>query len=177
MAEILSIQHERIDDIPLIIGLAKQLRMIEILDAHLGTHGLQQGLNNGQLAVGWLAYVLSQADHRKSAVRDWATTLPHTLGQLLGQPLREVDFSDDRLGGVLRRLSAEAAWEAIEQALWAATVAVYELPVRGVRLDSTTSYGYHQPHEEGLMHQGHSKDHRPDLAQVKLMAAAADRSL
>jgi transposase len=173
MAEILSIQHERIDDVPLIIGLAKQLRMIEILDTHLGTHGLQQGMSNGQLAVGWLSYILSQADHRKSAVREWAHTLPHTLGPLLGQPLREVDFSDDRLGGVLRRLSVDAAWEALEQALWAATVAVYELPVSGVRLDSTTTYGYHQPREGGLMHPGHSKDHRPDLPQVKLMAAAA----
>jgi transposase len=174
MAEILAIRHERIDDVPLIIGTAKQLRMIEIFNRRLGTHGLQQGLHNGQLTVGWLAYILSQADHRKSAVRDWANDLSHTLGQLLGQPLRDVDFSDDRLGGVAHRLSDDAAWEAIEQDLWAATLTVYHLPLSGVRLDSTTSYGYHQPQENGLMQQGHSKDHRPDLAQLKLMAAAAE---
>lgn len=175
MAEILSIQHERIDDVPLIIGVAKQLRLSEILNAHLGTHGLQQGLNNGQLAVGWLGYILSQADHRKSAVREWANeALPETLAQLLGQPIREVDFSDDRLGGVLRRLSDDTAWAAIEQDLWLASCTVYDLPVTGIRLDSTTSSGHHQPSEDGLMQFGHSKDHRPDLPQLKLMAAAAE---
>jgi transposase len=176
MAPILTLRHERVDDIPVIIGLAHQLHLAEILDAHLGTHGLQAGLNNGQLAVGWLAYVLSQGDHRKSAVREWANARTHTLGQLLGQPLREVEFSDDRLGGLLQRLSDDEAWEAIEEDLWAATVAVYEFELTGIRLDSTTSYGYHQVTEEGVMQFGPSKDHRPDLPQLKLMAAAAEPS-
>ncbi len=177
MAEILTIGHERIDDIPLIIGVANRLALAEILNRRLGTHGAQQGLHNGLLAVGWLAYILSQADHRKSAVEEWANDATHTLEQLLGQPIRRVDFNDDRLGGVLHRLSDDEAWEAIEQELWAATVTVYEIELAGVRLDSTTSYGYHQPHEDGLMqHGGHSKDHRPDLPQLKLMAAAAEPS-
>jgi transposase len=158
----------------LIIGVANQLRMAEVLERYLGTHGLQQGLYNGQLAVGWLAYILSQANHCKSAVQEWANDLSHTLRQLLGYPIRDVEFSDDRLGGVLRRLSNDTAWEAIEHDLWAATVAVYELGLRGIRLDSTTSYGYHQVTDEGVMQRGHSKDHRPDLPQLKLMAAAAE---
>ena len=176
MAEIVSIYHERLDDVPLIIGMAKQIGMIEMLNQHLGTHGLQQGLNNGQLAVGWLAYLLSQADHRKSAVREWANDLSLTLGPLLGQPLREVDFSDDRLGNVAHRLSDDAAWEALERDLWHKTLTVYDLPFHGVRLDSTTSSGYHRLDDEGLMQRGHSKNHRPDLAQLKLMAAAAEPS-
>lgn len=174
MATTLTLRHERIDDIPLIIGLANQLRLAEVLDQHLGTHGLQQGLSNGPLAVGWLAYILSQGDHRKSAVRDWAHSLSHTLGHLLEQPLREVEFSDDRLGGVLHRLSDDDAWEGIEEDLWVATVAVYEFELMGIRLDSTTSSGYHQVTEEGVMQFGPSKDHRPDLPQLKLMVAAAE---
>lgn len=174
MAEIVSIYHERLDDVPLIIGMAKQLGLIELLNQHLGTHGLQQGLNNGQLAVGWLAYLLSQADHRKSAVREWSNDLSQTLGSLLGQPLREVDFSDDRLGNVAHRLSDDTAWEALEADLWRQTMTVYKLPLTGVRLDSTTSCGHHRLHANGLMQRGHSKDHRPDLAQLKLMAAAAE---
>jgi transposase len=51
---------------------------------------------------------------------------------------------------------------------------VYELQVEAVRLDSTTTYGYHSPSEDGTMQLGYSKDHRPDLPQLKLMAAAAD---
>ena len=98
MAQTRIFRHERVDDIPLIIGLANKLHLAEVLDHHRGTHGLQQGLNKGQLAVGWLAYILSQADHRKSAVRDWANGIPHTLEHLLGHPIRAVEFSDDRLG-------------------------------------------------------------------------------
>lgn len=171
-----TLRHERVDDIPVSIGLANQLRLGKILEAHLGTHSLQEGLNNGQLAVGWLADILSQGDHRKSAVREWANARSHTLGQLLGQPLREVEFSDDRLGGLLHRLRDDEAWEGIEGDLWAATVAVYAREVTGVRLDSTTSYGYHQVTEEGLMPCGPRKDHRPALPPLKLMAAAAEPS-
>ena len=174
MAEILSIQHERVDDVPVIIGVATKLGMADILNRHLGTHGLQQGLHNGQLAVGWLAYILSQADHRKSAVRDWAGGLSHTLCQLLGQPIRPVDFSDDRLGALLWRFSDDAAWQAIEQDLWTASVTVYDLALTGVRVDATTGSGHHRAHSSGLMQYGHSKDHRPDLTQFKLMAAAAE---
>lgn len=176
MAQTLILHHERVDDIPLIIGLAHKLRLAEVLDHHMGTHRLQRGLHNGQLAVGWLAYILSQADHRKSAVRDWANGIPHTLAHLLGHPIREVEFSDDRLGGVLARLSDDETWDAIERDLWTATVTVYELELAGIRLDSTTSYGYHQVLDEGVMQRGHSKDHRPDLPQLKLMAAAAEPS-
>lgn len=156
------------------IGLANRLQLAEVLNGHMGTHRLQQGLNNGQLAVGWLAYILSQADHRKSAVREWANDRPQLLSHLLGQPIRAVEFSDDRLGGVLHRLSDDTTWEAIERELWAATVAVYALELAGIRLDSTTSYGYHQVTDDGVMQLGHSKDHRPDLPQLKLMAAAAE---
>jgi len=172
--QILSIQHERVDDVPLIIGVANRLELADRLNHHLGTHGLQQGLHNGQLAVGWLAYILSQADHRKSVVQEWANRLHHTLSHLLGQPIRTVDFSDDRLGALLRRLSNDAAWQAIEQDLWAASVTVYDVPLSGVRLDATTAAGYHRPTPNGLMQYGHSKDGRPDLPQLKLMAAAAE---
>src|SRR5262245_63840215 len=163
MAQTLILGHERVDDIPLIIGLANKLELAEVLDHHLGTHRLQQGLNNGQLAVGWLAYILSQADHRKSAGRDWANGMPHTLAHLLGPPIREVECSDDRLGGVLYRLSKDETWDAIECDRWVAPVPVDERELAGMRLDSTTSYGSHHVTEEGVRHRGQSKAHRPDL--------------
>jgi len=177
MTEILNIEHERVDDVPVIIGVGNQLGLATILDRHLGTHGLQQGLNNGELTLGWLGYILSQADHRKSAVQEWANDNANMLGKLLGYRLRETEFSDDRLSVILSRLSKDDVWAAIESELWAATTTVYQIEVGGVRLDSTTSYGYHQPQEEGIMqYGGHSKDHRPDLPQLKLMAAAAEPS-
>src|SRR5205085_2741260 len=50
---------------------------------------------------------------------------------------------------------------------------VYELPCEAIRLDSTTTYGHHDSEVDGLMQFGHSTDHRPDLPQIKIMAAAA----
>jgi hypothetical protein len=71
-------------------------------------------------------------------------------------------------------LSDDTKWMRLERALWAATVAAYELVVSGVRLDSTTVSGYHTHHEDGLMQLGYSKENRPDLTQVKLTVAAAE---
>jgi hypothetical protein len=136
MTEILNIRHERVDDVPVIIGIGSRLRLAKILDRHMGTHGLQQGLNNGQLALGWLGYILSHADHRKSAVQEWTNDNAQMLCHLLGGPIRETEFSDDRLGGVLLRLSKDDAWAAIERDLWASTVSVYDIDMTGVRLDS-----------------------------------------
>ena len=62
------LQQERIDDIPLLLGMMRRLKIAEILDKHLGEHHLHQGLSQGNLALGWIAYILSESDHRKSAV-------------------------------------------------------------------------------------------------------------
>jgi len=170
----LELVHERVDDIPLIIGLAQQLRMPEILDRHLGNHGSHQGLRNGWLAVGWLAYILSEGDHRKYGVQEWGNQRATVLARLLQRPIRAVEFADDRLGGMLTRLSKPKTWQAIESDLWHCSLAVYDLACSSVRVDSTTVSGYHMPTPEGVMqYSRHSKDHRPDLAQLKLIAAAA----
>ena len=84
----------------------------------------------------------------------------------------DVEANDDRLGILLTHLNDDTKWGRLERALWAATVAAYELVASGVRLDSTTVSGYHTRHEDGLMQLGHSKDHRPDLAQVKSLNAS-----
>jgi len=169
-----AITHERVDDIPLLIGLMQKLHLPEILDRHLGNHGNHQGLSNGWLATIWLAYILSEGDHRKYTVQAWVERHKHTLERLIGQPIRPVECNDDRLGILLRRLSNTQAWNALETALWQSTLKVYAIEVEGIRLDSTTTYGYHRTKEDGLMQYGHSKDHRPDQPQLKLMAAAAE---
>jgi transposase len=169
------LQHERVDDIPLLIGLLQQLHLPELLEDHLGSHHLHQGLSNGWLATVWMAFILSQSNHCKVSVQDWAQSHQHTLETLCGQPLREVEFADDRLSIVLRRL-AEADWTSVEKRLWDGTCEVYQIVPTSIRLDATTSCGYHTVSEGGLMQHGHSKDHRPDLPQLKLMAAAAQPS-
>src|SRR5436190_21794216 len=107
------VKQERIDDIPLLLGMMRRMKIAETLDKHLGQHHLHKGLSNGNLAVGWLAYILSESDHRKSAVEKWANRIPHTLESFFGAVLRPNEFSDDRLGILLKNLSA-ADWHGIE---------------------------------------------------------------
>src|SRR4051812_15024820 len=163
-------KQERIDDIPLLFGMMRRMKIAEILDKHMPRHHLQQGLSSGDLAVGWIRFILTQSDHRKSAVQDWANGLDHTLGALFGCSLRPHEFSDDRLG-ILASNLAVADWDAIEADLFLSCFEVHELPTDCFRVDTTTSCGYHTSTDDGIMQLGHSKDHRPDLPQLKIMAA------
>ncbi len=174
MEATLELTHERVDDVPLLLGLLIKLQFPETIDRHLPPHPLHLGLSNGWLVTVWIAYVLSRADHRKSHVQEWVEGLRHTIETLIGQPIRPVEFSDDRLTLVLNRLSELEVWHELEADLWRQQCDVYALPVERIRLDATTSYGYHAIDDGGLMQLGHSKDHRPDLPQFKLMAAAAE---
>ncbi len=67
MTDVFNVISERIDDVPLIIEICKQLRLDEMIEDHLGTHGLQQGMPNGKLTVGWLSYIISRSDHRMNS--------------------------------------------------------------------------------------------------------------
>jgi hypothetical protein len=94
----ITFQHELVNDIPLLIGMMQQIHLPEVLERSLGSHHLHQGISNGLLACGWLAFILSEGNHCKVSVQDWAQSHQHTLESLFGQALRPVEFSDDRLG-------------------------------------------------------------------------------
>ena len=64
MKETLNIETERIDDIPLLISHMQRMKIAEVLDKHIPTHGHRKGLSVGELSLVWLAHILSQADHR-----------------------------------------------------------------------------------------------------------------
>src|SRR4051812_38462830 len=114
----LELTHERVDDVPLLLAFLIKLQLPEILDRQLPPHPLHQGLSHGWLITVWIAYILSHADHRKSPVQAWSHGLHHTLETLIGQPTRPVEFTDDRLSLVLKRLADPAAWQALEADLW-----------------------------------------------------------
>lgn len=173
MADI-EIESERVDDLPLLIGQQQKMGIAEIVDGIINPHHRRQGLSVGQTIEGWLAYILSESDHRLSYVEGWVASHLETLKGLISPELREQDFSDDRLGDVLRYLSDDQSWEAIEQELGQRTIRVYQLPQEVVRLDSTSVSLHHDPEGSELIRYGHSKDHRPDLAQLKVMLASLD---
>lgn len=169
----LELKHERVDDIPLLFGLAEKMGIRETVDGAWKRHHLEQGLSTGSLVTIWLTYLLSEADHRKSHVAEWVEQHRETLSRLTGESVRNVvEFSDDRLGLVLRRLSEKERWRQCEESLAGRLIKVHDL--ERVRLDTTTAYGYHSISEDGVMQLGHSKDHRPDLGQVKVMMGAVE---
>lgn len=121
-----------------------------------------------------MTHILSEADHRLNHVEPWAEQRLHTLRGSTGQRVHPLDLSDDRLAAVLEALSHDEEWQAFEGAFTQQLLRVYDLQPERVRLDSTTASGYWSVTEGGLFQFGHSKDHRPDLPQVKVMLAVLD---
>ncbi len=107
-------------------------------------------------------------------MQPWAEKRVETLSRCTGQPVRSLDFSDDRLGDVLRALSQDAVWEECETALNGHVPRVYRLDAEYVRVDSTTASSHRLVTPEGLFQFGQSKDGRPDLPQVKVMLSTLD---
>ena len=169
-----TIYTERVDDVPLLLAQLERMGVPALLDVHFPAHGNRQGLSLGWVCAVWLAHILSQADHRLNQVRAWADQLPTTLASFLPAPLRPTDLTDDRLADVLRALSDDTRWAAYEGALNGHLLRVYDLRPTTVRVDSTTASGYWEVTADGLFQFGHSKDHRPDLPQVKVMLATLD---
>jgi transposase len=167
-----AVQTYRVDDIPLLVWQQRVMGIPQIIDEIVQPHGNRQGLSVGWTVVGWLSYILSQADHRLSYVESWAAEQLKTLQALIPAEVSVRDFSDDRLGDVLRHLSDDASWEAIEVELGQQIMQVYELAPERVHVDSTSAVLYHDPTGQPLVQYGHSKDHRPDLAQFKIMLSS-----
>lgn len=169
----IKITTESLDDFPLLLEVMVRLGLPGIMDRHLKRHGLQQGLSWGWIATIWLAHMLTEGDHRKQPVQAWVRQAHETIRRISGQEVGEMDFTDDRLMLLLRRLSKAATWEAIETELGRNILRVYELEPKQVRLDTTTVSGYHAGGEDSLFQFGYSKDD-PTLKQVKVMVAALD---
>src|SRR6266404_5779578 len=174
MNETLTIRTERVDDLPLLLAQMQRMGIASLLDAHFPTHGNRQGLSLGTVTTLWLTHVHAPADHRMNRVQPWAERRLETLRGCSDPSLQVRDLGDDRLADVLRHLSDDERWRAFEQELTGHLVRVYDLHADCVRLDSTTASSYGAVSEDGLLQLGHSKDHRPDLGQLKVMLATLD---
>lgn len=180
---------ESVADIPLILEFCKKLKIDQTFNEVFGNHGNQKSLSNGKLVLGWLTHVLTQNNHCKSHVDEWANTHKLVLQALLEQPLSDIEFDDCRLSRLLVKFSDDESWHNFEKSFYTKTMSVLQLDTKApahlkdstcgidegisktIKCDSTTAYGHHTVFDEGIMKYGWSKDHRPDLPQVKLMVA------
>ncbi len=174
MSNELTVRTEAVDDIPILVASAERMGVAELFDQHFVVDSKWQGLSLGKMLEGWLSHILSESDHRLNQVEGWAGQRLGTLGACLEVEVRALDFSDDRLARGLELLSDDEDWRAFEAALNQRCIRVYKLKPERVRIDTTTGSGYWRVTEDGLFQLGHSKDHRPDLPQVKVVLATLD---
>ena len=96
---------ERVDDVALLIGQMIRMEYPDILDKHIPKNGKQRELSWGWTATVWLAYILSEGDHRKVSVAEYIAGMSNTLSAVTGQTIEVLDFDDDRLSHLLKHLS------------------------------------------------------------------------
>ena len=176
---ILNVETQRVDDIPLLLGIIAELGIQQEIDQEIRPHGLWQGCSVGTIVVVWLCYILTEQDHRLEPVQGWVNARESLFNRLLGIELRETDFTDDRLANVLTMLGVEESQELIAERLSQDWITMYELPTEVSRYDSTTIAVYQaaDESEESIIGYGQSKDHRPDLAQFKVMLSSLDMGM
>lgn len=176
----LQIIHQRIDDIPLLLAIMIEMGIPQQIDRQIKPHGHWQGISAGTIITIWLCYILTEHDHRLVAVREWVNQREELFNRLWGIQLRDTDFTDDRLAHCLTLLGDDKHQTALDVALVQDWLTLYELPTETTRHDSTTVSVYQEADEEKpeerdrLIGYGHSKDHRPDLAQFKVMLSTLD---
>ncbi|MEZ4662064.1 MAG: IS1634 family transposase [Caldilineaceae bacterium] len=166
--------NERVDDIPLLLAHQQKMGIAELINRHCKVHGNWQGGSPGAITTTWLAYILSEGDHRLNQLEAWYPKRERTVSHYVSEELVANDFRDDRLAIILKALSDDESWSSIESELTQRTIRVYDLSVEHVRLDTTTVSGHWQITESGLFQYGHSKDYRPDLPQLKVMLSSLD---
>jgi transposase len=159
---------ERGDAVALLIGQMVQRGLPEVWDRHIPRHGTQRKISWGWTAVIWLAYSVTEGDHRQVSMATYLKGMQPTLRRLTAQVSEPLDVSDDRLRHLRKHLRKPASWHQIEHDLHARSIEVYDLAQDVIRCDATTVSGDHEVTEEGLVQFGHSKDD-PARPQIKVM--------
>jgi len=152
----------------------QHMNLAGLLDKHIPAHGNRKGLSVGKVTLVWLSHILSEANHRMNHVQEWSKRRKEIIRSCGLETFETEDMTDDRLADILRALSNDIHWSAFEQELMENLVRVYDLQKECIRIDTTSVKSYAEVNEQGLLQYGHSKDRRPDLAQLKLVLASLD---
>lgn len=164
---------ERVDDIPVIYGLLERMGIQIIADGAITPHGNWVGISPGWVLTLWLTHILSEKNHLTEPVQQWVDRHLTILTRLSGQPVRALDFADDKLAICLRELSGARVWREIESQLGMRLIRVYDLRTKVLRLDATVGTVNHNPESGSLFQVGKAKNGLYET-QFKLMMASLD---
>jgi len=101
-------------------------------------------------------------------VQEWVSRRLETVHGC-GCSLSPHDLTD-----ALRSVRDDASWHACEQELMGHLLRVSDVHTPCVHMDTTTASSSANVNAQGLVHLGHSKDHRPDLPQRNSVLASLD---
>ena len=181
MAEKRDFQSIRVDEIPLLYSIVRELGISEAINGIKKAHGNWVGTSIGDLIEFWLCYILSECDHRLSSVEDWSEARIELLQAMSGQKgVSSYDFSDDKLGLLLDYLGDAGLWGEVEKMINAKSLSIYRFEELGslstFRLDAAPMQSHGKVEEGGLLQYGYSK-HHADLPQFKLKLCTLDNEL
>jgi len=133
------------------------------IDQVIQPHGNWQGLSVGWVVTIWLMHILTQHTHQMDRVQAWVGKHLTVLQKLTGQPVTELDFTDDRLALCLRYLSPAAQWAQLESRLTRDVIQVYSLKKKLpgkwlMRLDATVGSVGHDAANHTLFQVGKAKN-------------------
>ena len=164
---------ERVDSLPLILTWLLRMHIHTIIDGIWLPNGRWQGLNYGQLALLFVAYVIHQHVHRLMSMEGWLNDHRTVIEQVTGWTIGEKEATDDRLGLMLDELGQdEEKGVILQERLGQHLIQAYELPTKVGRYDTSSFSVHHAVPEEGeapheLLRFGHSKDNQPGRLQFK----------
>jgi transposase len=108
------------------------------------------------------------------SVREWVRTHLDILRVVTWQDVTELDFTDDRLALILKKISFTGTWRKIEHNQCRHLLRVYGLgEEKLIRLDATTGKVYHSPENHVIFQVGKAKNGQYET-QYKLMLASQD---
>src|SRR2546421_5969650 len=110
----LTIETERMDDVPVLLAQMEKMGIAKLLDEHFKMHGNWGGISFGTVVVGWLSHILSEGSHKLNHVEPWAGEHLSILQSCLDEHARGQDWSDDRLARVLDHLGRDESWDGFE---------------------------------------------------------------
>ncbi|MGB0929275.1 MAG: hypothetical protein ACPGVB_00770, partial [Chitinophagales bacterium] len=103
---------ERIDDVVLLLKKIQKLEIGLLIDEELEVHGNWVGLSVGKLTEVWLAYILSEGDHRLNRLEAWAKGRKYMLQSFYpDDDIEDSSFTDDKLELVLDYLDGQGTWK------------------------------------------------------------------
>lgn len=171
----------RLDDLPLLQHIISDLGVAQAIDSALPPHGHWSGISIGQVAATWLCYILSECDHRLQNVEEWSVQNLDLL-RILNEnaAMSRLDFTDDKLGALLDKISDVGIWGEIESAINGRCLSIYRLneadALATFRVDAAPMQSHGEVKADGLLQYGYHK-HHADLPQFKVKLCSLDNDL